>query len=197
MALERPRGLRAASTVALAGLTLAGACSAPMNVRPMNFVPTSIIQGTPDPWKLESSREERAHARPLWEAGLTGTGELVGVGDTGLDVWSCYFFGETAMRPGLLFVSSCFARPGTPSSSSPDPNATDPGPQHRKVLARRFLGSKVDGPLDRQHGTHTCGSVLGQALGGGAPAMYDGMAKDAKARAIILTGAGVCLYICG
>ena len=30
--------------------------------------------------------------RPFWAAGLNGTGEVVGVGDTGLDVNSCFFY---------------------------------------------------------------------------------------------------------
>lgn len=35
----------------------------------------------------------------LWDAGVTGESEIVGVGDTGLDVRSCFFFGES--RPHI------------------------------------------------------------------------------------------------
>ena len=30
--------------------------------------------------------------RPFWKVGLDGTGEVVGVGDTGLDTNSCFFY---------------------------------------------------------------------------------------------------------
>ena len=75
--------------------------------------------------------------RPLWQAGLLGRGQLVGVGDTGLDYRSCFFADEQEDAPG---------------------------PRHRKVEAYREVADGLDSD---GHGTHVCGSIAGNAAGGG------------------------------
>jgi subtilisin family serine protease len=64
--------------------------------------------------------------------------DIQGVGDSGLDTESCYFF---------------------------DPeNNNIPGPAHRKVKGYRYwTGDMQDG---NGHGTHVSGTVAGSAIGG-------------------------------
>ena len=105
-------------------------------------------------------------SHPLWDAGLTGAGQLLGVGDSGLD------------------VSSCFLA---------DPSGAPPGPTHRKVAAYvsgRF-GDRRDG---NGHGTHVVATACGRAAFPSDPeveraaARYDGVAPDAR---VVFTDLGV------
>ena len=52
-----------------------------------NFFASAIIQS--GDFDVEKDAEV---LRPFWEVGLDGTGEVVGVGDTGVDTESCYFY---------------------------------------------------------------------------------------------------------
>ncbi|GAQ81098.1 Peptidase S8 family with Protease-associated domain [Klebsormidium nitens] len=90
-------------------------------------------------------------ARPVWDAGIMGQNQIVGMGDSGVDWNSCYFV---------------------------DPAVPVPGPTHRKVVGYRQLsgGDNLDG---EGHGTHVCGSICGQA-GDLTPSQYDGMAPKAR-----------------
>ena len=90
--------------------------------------------------------------RPLWAAGLTGRGQIIGLGDTGLDLQSCFF-----------------------SDIAPNGSALPPGPWHRKVIAyNSAYGDAVDG---NGHGTHVAGTLAGSAQQGSP---WDGIAKDAR-----------------
>eukprot|EP01025_Chloroclados_australasicus_P006555 TRINITY_DN12102_c1_g1_i6.p1 TRINITY_DN12102_c1_g1~~TRINITY_DN12102_c1_g1_i6.p1 ORF type:complete len:1536 (+),score=207.86 TRINITY_DN12102_c1_g1_i6:163-4770(+) len=96
----------------------------------LNFFANSIVQG--------GTVGLTTTHRPFWEAGLTGAGQTVGVGDTGLDYDSCFFR---------------------------DPDVLQPGPDHRKVVAYRAIGDSVDGS---GHGTHVCGTIAGSVAEGRA-----------------------------
>lgn len=126
---------------------------------------------------------------------LTSQGQLVGVGDSGLD------------------LDSCWLR---------DPGGRPPGPDHRKVHAyNSAYGDVIDG---NGHGTHVVSTILGDAgtgagtgggggdddAGGGAGAeessrsfregggaeAYDGMAPSARVVFTdIGTGRGGVLYL--
>ena len=94
--------------------------------------------------------------RKLHTLGLNGTGEIVGVVDSGLDVMHCMFY----------------------DSEHPTPiNITNM--DHRKVVRYEAIGDSVD--PERGHGTHVCGILAGKAacencgLG-----LYDGVAIGAK-----------------
>ena len=90
--------------------------------------------------------------RPLWAAGLTGRGQIIGLGDTGLDMQSCFF-----------------------SDIAPNGSALPPGPWHRKVVAYNAVyGDGVDG---NGHGTHVAGTLAGSAQQGSP---WDGIAKGAR-----------------
>ena len=121
-----------------------------------------------------SARDGAAH--PLWAAGLRGAGQLVGVGDSGLN------------------LESCFLR---------DPLGRPPGPDHRKVHA--YVTAFGDAEDGNGHGTHVVASILGSADATGleleprpdredalatlrAASAFDGMAPDARA---VFTDIGV------
>jgi len=82
-----------------------------------------------------------ASAPALHAAGLSGRGQVVGLGDTGVDVRSCAFAGATDVAFDEVSGS------------------------HRKVAAYFTLhGDHSDGPDG--HGTHIAGSMVSDATGG-------------------------------
>eukprot|EP00624_Nannochloropsis_granulata_P006923 evm.model.NODE_5473_length_17566_cov_15.304053.1 len=55
------------------------------------------LQNDQASWIIQSG-DAATHARPLWDLGLTGEGELIGVADTGLDDESCFFYDSARGR---------------------------------------------------------------------------------------------------
>ncbi|MES1915449.1 MAG: hypothetical protein MHM6MM_007392, partial [Cercozoa sp. M6MM] len=112
--------------------------------------------------------ESRPHyppeATPAWQAGLTGEGVIVGIGDTGLDPDLCFFRDMERDMPFGTFDSS-----------------------HRKVVSYNALHT-VNGQQDDHvsHGSHTAGSVAGDVCSqctsekGQWLGDYKGMAPGAK-----------------
>lgn len=82
----------------------------------------------------------------LWLAGLTGEGQLLAISDTGLSVDSCFFTDPTRAVP----ISSSI------STIPPDTG-------HRSV--RVMLTSNGDSVDANGHGTHVCGSAIGNPTG--------------------------------
>ena len=76
--------------------------------------------------------------------GLTGTGQVVGVADTGVDDLSCFFV-DTSGTP-------------TPRSTAKNPKTY---PTRRKVIQYVAYADAQD--EEGGHGSHVCGSVLGQS----------------------------------
>ena len=121
-----------------------------------NYFSSAVMQSGEAPGP---QRRWQGHLRPAWRAGLTGAGQLAGVGDTGLDLGSCFF---------------------------DDPEGRRPGPRHRKVEGYREIADAGDAT---GHGSHVCGSLAGSPRSGlpreGAgvwedPATYSGMAPEAR-----------------
>uniref|UniRef100_A0A7S0J3W4 WW domain-containing protein n=1 Tax=Calcidiscus leptoporus TaxID=127549 RepID=A0A7S0J3W4_9EUKA len=77
---------------------------------------------------------------PIWDMGIHGEGEIIGVGDSGLDTGHCFF------------------------EQAAGQNAVDQqyGPDHRKVVSYRpFADGEATGTAD--HGTHVTGTILGES----------------------------------
>jgi hypothetical protein len=96
-------------------------------------------------------------AHRVWDAGIRGDGQLVGIGDSGIDLSSCYF-----------------------AHVEPNGTALPAGPDHRKVVAYNSAGGDT---LDLNgHGTHAAGSLAG-ACSAGSPqdaSRWNGMAPGAR-----------------
>eukprot|EP00756_Hemistasia_phaeocysticola_P015685 Hpha_TRINITY_DN15426_c3_g4::TRINITY_DN15426_c3_g4_i1::g.176586::m.176586 len=109
-------------------------------------------------WSVQSSTPDRY---PLYERGIDGSGEVVHIGDTGLDSDSCFFYDpseEVAVYPSL-------------------------NPRHRKILSyvpcvRPDTRQTFKEDRPHAHGTHVSGSVAGEALGGDNA--NNGLARKAK-----------------
>lgn len=107
---------------------------------------------------------------PLWAAGLTGKGQVVGVSDTGLDVTNCYFR-QTAGGGGGTSDTSVFGPASIGAFNI----------KQRKVV--QYVpgnGDSVD--VLNGHGTHVCGTIVGYIAGSaiGGTNNYNGVAPEAK-----------------
>ncbi|XXQ38045.1 C5a peptidase [Plasmodiophora brassicae] len=99
---------------------------------------------------------------PMWDQGLTGSGQIVAVADTGLDHDLCYFH--------------------DPNHPTPIENVNL---DHRKVVVYRVLPRGLPPSPDTRHGTHTAGSVAGEVLHtsklvSSQMSQFNGMAKHAR-----------------
>ena len=81
---------------------------------------------------------------PLGTLGLTGANQVVGVADTGVDDLSCFFVDDS----GTI----------TPRSTASNPQTY---PERRKVI--QYVAYADNRDEENGHGTHVCGSVLGQS----------------------------------
>ncbi len=120
-------------------------------------------------WVLQSGLDG-AGATPLYDRGILGSGQVVGVLDTGLDADMCFFRDDVL---GLPPFNRSFL------VGSPDP-------AQRKVTIVNFLYSGDD-PMsptdwdDQDHGTHVAGSIAGDDLANlGVRDGADGVAPAAK-----------------
>ncbi len=106
---------------------------------------------------------------PLFDHGLLGQGQVIGLMDTGIDADSCFFDDPDH---------------GLPAVNGASGTAIDAG--HRKILAVDFWWSEDwpdpgDFDWDSQgHGTHTAGSVAGDGDVWGSHQGNDGMAPAAR-----------------
>ena len=101
---------------------------------------------------------------PLSAVGLDGSGQVVGIADTGIDENSCFFRDD---EHGFV-----------PLSSVDNPVAYH---EQRKIV--QYLNySGSGGDIPDGHGSHVAGSVAGACIDPSYPdmAQYDGMAKGAK-----------------
>ncbi|KXZ46205.1 hypothetical protein GPECTOR_46g274 [Gonium pectorale] len=106
---------------------------------------------------------EEASRRPYRAAGLDGSGEVVGIGDTGFDLDSCYF-ADPRVNGSYIRGLLQSAGPGRALRTT----------EHRKIAQYYVVSGALPGddPVAEQsggHGTHTSGSVAGAVLSGSDP----------------------------
>eukprot|EP00191_Tetraselmis_sp_GSL018_P024176 CAMPEP_0177623490 /NCGR_PEP_ID=MMETSP0419_2-20121207/28931_1 /TAXON_ID=582737 /ORGANISM="Tetraselmis sp., Strain GSL018" /LENGTH=1602 /DNA_ID=CAMNT_0019124047 /DNA_START=163 /DNA_END=4968 /DNA_ORIENTATION=- len=101
--------------------------------------------------------------RPLWDAGLTGAGQIASMGDSGVDVRSCFFY-----DPDVPFVAT--------GEKDKHGKLFFKSDRHRKIRYYRFFGDSMDG---NGHGTHVATSILGNTMDDDWDD-YNGMAPGAK-----------------
>ena len=104
----------------------------------------------------------------FWRENITGTGQIVAIGDTGVDAFLGFFYDPLSSVP---YCQSC-------------PTCCNNLPPHRRFKAYIQLqgGDRRD---DDGHGSHTTASLAGNAMCTDASAqadqqLYNGMAPDAK-----------------
>lgn len=125
----------------------------------------------------------------IWNKGLTGTGEIPAVCDTGLDSDMCFF----RLSSGASAITDAQY-----DLVLPDPGTIDPG---KKVVAYDVLpgATAYDGPCASYHGTHVCCSLAGDnyatpsTSSSGGHDNGDGMAPNAR---IFFQGAGATTSQC-
>jgi subtilisin family serine protease len=142
-------------------------------------LPGARLRNHDSVWRCQSGSPGRT---PLFDAGLTGAGQVVAVTDTGLDADHCGFRDDAAGLPAIN-----------------DDRGTDVSPGHRKLQAVDFLWSadRPPGPTrwdDHGHGTHVAGSVAGDIRGDGGHQGFDGMAPAAR---LVIQDAGFQVDDCG
>ena len=110
--------------------------------------------------------------KPLYKKEILGQGQIVGVGDTGLDYDACHFVdAQNKITPNDIP-----AGPTAPAKNFPN---------HRKIIQYRGYADNKEGETTG-HGTHVAGSVAGKTLINipGNPTAgqsgYDGSAPEAK-----------------
>ena len=113
-------------------------------------------------WSSGVTQSGEAQSTPLWAEGITGVGQIVGCGDTGIDIDSCLYWDTDKPRFAFDMLQ----------------------PDNRKIIKYiSTYGDKGDGAYG--HGSHVTGSITGKAVGldGHAAAgvsNFNGMAPDAK-----------------
>ncbi|KAL0483599.1 hypothetical protein AKO1_011458 [Acrasis kona] len=136
-----------------------------LKMKLLNHAANMIIQGDGVSFPEPTKRRKR-----VWDHGITGKGEIVGIGDTGIDHDMCFFY--------------------DPKSDVPFDTVSD---THRKIRGYKVI-SFVDSDKTRHtgdrydyvdgHGTHTAGSIAGHILNTSSTFEqlhnYDGVAPDAK-----------------
>ncbi len=112
-------------------------------------VPEYVLHNNRTKWVLQTNQLNNTS---IWNHGIHGEGQMIGIMDSGLDYNSCFFR---------------------------DPEGDGFGSSHRKVQAYRWPGGAEYDGCDPGHGTHVTGTVLGEDIFGSNDA-YNGMAYKAR-----------------
>lgn len=98
-----------------------------------------------------------AGGTPVWNNGVTGTGQIIGIMDSGVDPDHCFFYDSVQ---------------GNPTSTV--------NHNQRKIVAYREYGGEAWDGCDMGHGTHVAGTAVGFPDDGSSNLTYQGMAPGAK-----------------
>ena len=109
-------------------------------------------------WSQGIVQSGTAFRTPIFDRGLRGEGQIIGIADTGIDMNLCFFQDvdvPQARINNLVYTS------------------------HRKVISYRFKRLWGNSRDEEGHGSHTTGSLVGHAVTG-TDQEYNGMAPNAK-----------------
>ncbi|KAL6772119.1 hypothetical protein ACKKBG_A28990 [Auxenochlorella protothecoides x Auxenochlorella symbiontica] len=124
---------------------------------------------------------DNPEVHPIWAAGITGTGQVIGGGDSGVDRFHCFFY-----DPSVDWDAQVTTQGGVQVFESET---------HRKIRYYRAFGDFADA---NGHGTHVMGTLLGSTTGASVSrstdAAYIGMAPDAKLAFIDLAEGSQSIY---
>ena len=104
-------------------------------------------------WQVTTSSGRSHQKLAHVHAGLDGTSQIVGMGDTGLDWLHCTFKDSSVAGPG--------AGPFTKEATTGYLYWANPA--HRKVVYYRQVADNID---ENGHGTHCAGSAVGSLQSG-------------------------------
>lgn len=110
-----------------------------------NWRASGIIQSGQAPPKEDGREDPDIH--PIWSAGIRGEDQIVGCGDSGIDVDSCFFF-----DPAIQFAD------GIKMSGQNGGKQFFESNTHRKVQYYQGTADLID---INGHGSHVVGSILG------------------------------------
>lgn len=154
-----------------------------------NWQASAIVQsGKGAPSSNPSNAAADAATHPLWAANVTGRGQVIGGGDSGLDVSHC-FFADPDVPIELKAAGSSGSGGGWRGFFGGGNGAGGGGSvfeseRHRKIrLYRSTSSASPNGGGGNGHGTHTMGSLCGSPFDPSSSpkaAAYRGMAPDAK-----------------
>jgi subtilisin family serine protease len=134
--------------------------------------PPVRLRNSESVWRCQSGTPD---STPIFDRGLHGEGQVIGIMDTGLDVDECRFDDPAVGLPALNRATG-----------------TDVNPDHRKVLAVDFHWD-ADWPPgsgswdDQGHGTHVAGSAAGDINGN---RVHDGVDGTAPAARLVIQDGG-------
>jgi hypothetical protein len=93
-----------------------------------------------------------ASTHAIWERGITGIGQVVGIADTGIDYDNCFFRDPAMPTPPMCSGIGHVTTTGCISNA------------HRKIVTYRKFAESDYSDYYAGHGTHVAGSVAGSAL---------------------------------
>jgi subtilisin family serine protease len=108
----------------------------------------------------------------VWDHGIQGRGQVVGIADTGIDYDNCLFRDPAMPQPPRCSGTGHVQTAGCIDSS------------HRKIVTYRKFDNVDYSDYNYGHGTHVAGSVAGSAEGSSSAhaetRAYNGAAPGAK-----------------